>query len=55
MTNYSVRQVVGIDTSKLFIARTGIRGIKRSGLGWTRSELRSEIVLTFSQLSFTTH
>ena len=24
--NYSVRQVVGIDTSKLFIARTGIRG-----------------------------
>lgn len=24
--NYSVKQVVGIDTSKLFIARTGIRG-----------------------------
>ena len=24
--NYNVRQVVGIDTSKLFIARTGIRG-----------------------------
>lgn len=25
-TNYSVKQVVGIDTSNLFIARTGIRG-----------------------------
>ena len=25
-TNYSVKQVVGIDTSDLFIARTGIRG-----------------------------
>ena len=25
-TNYSVKQVVGIDTSKLFVARTGIRG-----------------------------
>ena len=25
-TNYRVKQVVGIDTSKLFIARTGIRG-----------------------------
>ena len=25
-TNYSIKQVVGIDTSELFIARTGIRG-----------------------------
>ncbi len=25
-SNYSVKQVVGIDTSKLFVARTGIRG-----------------------------
>jgi class 3 adenylate cyclase len=24
--NYQIRQVVGIDTSKLFVARTGIRG-----------------------------
>jgi class 3 adenylate cyclase len=24
--NYHIRQVVGIDTSKLFVARTGIRG-----------------------------
>ena len=24
--NYNIRQVVGIDTSKLFVARTGIRG-----------------------------
>ena len=31
-TNYSVRQVVGIDTSKLFIARTGIR--KSNDLVW---------------------
>ncbi len=30
--NYSVRQVVGIDTSKLFIARTGIR--KSNDLVW---------------------
>jgi len=25
-TNYQLRQAVGIDTSKLFVARTGIRG-----------------------------
>jgi hypothetical protein len=37
--SYSVRQVIGIDTSKLFAARTGVRGANDLGLGRPRREL----------------
>lgn len=45
-SHYSVRQVVGIDTSKLFVARTGIRGANDLSMGRTRRELCSQTVCT---------
>ena len=47
-THYLVKQIVGIDTSNLFVVRTGIRGSNDLVWGWTCSELRSEIIFTFS-------
>ena len=41
---YSVKHVVGIDTSHLFVARTGIRGGKRPRLGRPCSQLCGQIV-----------
>ena len=49
--NYCVKQVVGIDTSELFVARTGIPRIKRSGLGWPRRELRWRNCLHFQPIT----
>ncbi len=42
--SYVVKQTVGVDRSELWVARTGIRGNKRSGLGRNSGKQRSEAV-----------
>ena len=39
---YTVKHQVGIDTSQLFVARTGIRGSERPGLGRKGGQLRRQ-------------
>ena len=55
-TPYEARQTVGIDTSKVFVARTGIRG--SNDLVWVGqmpSQLRREVDLSFPELPNSNH
>ena len=41
-SGYAIRHHVGVDTSQLYVARTGVRGAKRLGLGGPSRKLRSQ-------------